>query len=381
MPASWAGRRVTRLLGLCLCLVVVATAPAAAISWRAARPIHPSAQPMTLDADLRAADTAIIWLDEAGPDAGLLGMAAFRGSGTGEIFRYTVEDGIDRAAVAVCDGDVWMAWFRPLGDAGGELELARISIGGNGIERVTMRSGARVGAIDTDCGGGRVWVAWTERTTSWHAFSRSVRIADLVTTTVRDLGAASRASISVAATGGQAVVAWTAAGGGLRMKRYSVGAAPALAVTGLATRSLVPGGRTPVVAMDGRRVALGYTRAQDAWMRTSTDGGATFSGPRKLAENGFEEGGGETSAWFVSVAVEGRRIVASVAVQWPPVPVYHRARSTNGGASWSVEPLDIHVRLAGLLTTPGGPRAGEVKMRTGYWDEPMDWRITFRRER
>ena len=380
MRARWTARGLPRLVCLSLGMMLLGSTPAAAITWTAARPIHPSTQPMTVDADLHGTDAAIVWLDEAGPAEGLLGLAAFRGGGTGEIFRYTVEDGVARAAVATCVGDAWMARFRPLADAGRELELARITIGGNGIERVAIRTGdLRVGALDVDCGAGRIWVAWTERVGSWHAFVRSVRISDLARSDIRDLGVADRWAISVAATDGRATVAW-ATGDGLRIKPFTVGPAPARTVSAGATRSPAAGGRAPMVAMDGRRVALGYTRHNDAWIRTSTDGGTTFSGPRKLAENGFEEDGGETGAWFTSVAVEGRRIVATIAVQWPPVPFHHRARSTNGGTSWTVEALDIHARLAGFLATPDGPRIGEVKMRTGWWDEPMDWRITFRRQ-
>ncbi len=380
MRARWVARGLPRLLCLSLGMVLLGSMPAAAITWNAARPIHPSTQPMAVDADLHGPDTAIVWLDEAGPDEGLLGLAAFRGGGTGEIYRYTVEDGVARAAVATCGGAAWMAWFRPLGDGGGELELARIDIGGNGIERVTIRSGAlRVGAIDVDCGAGRIWVAWTERTTSWHAFMRSVRIADLARSGTRDLGAADRWSISMAATDGRATVAW-ATGVGLRLKPFTIGRAPTRAVTAGTTRSLIAGGQAPMLAMDGRRMVLGYTRNNDAWVRTSTDAGATFSGARKLLENGGEEDGGETPAWFESLAVDGPRIVATMAAQWPPVPVFTRSHSANGGATWTVEALDIHARLAGFLDTPDGPRIGEVKLRTGWWDEPMDWRITFRRQ-
>jgi hypothetical protein len=376
-------RVAARALTIGATLVLLAATPAAAIRWRTPVLLHPSSEELVVDAAFNGPDTAVTWFERDADDGGHLGLAGVLGGGTGPVHGYTIEDAVDRAEVAVCDGDAWIAWVKRDADGRGELVLAKISLGGNGIETVSIATGMRrFEALDVACGAGRAWVAWTQRTGgSWHALLRSVLLADLSPDTTIDLGHADDWAVSVDATAGRAVVGWVSPGEGARITRLSVGAAPGYPVTSRPAQSLAPGGFAPLVALDGPRVAAGYTAGNDAWIRLSSDGGATFGPARKLAENGRDEEGGELSAGFASLDVRGSRAVATIMVQWPPVPVYHRLRTSDFGGHWSVAELGIHARWDGFLATPDGTRIGEISMRTGWWDEPQRWDVTFRRQR
>ncbi|MFN8624231.1 MAG: hypothetical protein U0869_26105 [Chloroflexota bacterium] len=171
---------------------------------------------------------------------------------------------------------------------------------------------------DIACAGTkRLAVAWFASTSSgYHVklFSRGV-ILDLLGTNPpeirRDLGsAAMKKGLAVAASASRIYVAWFA-GNDLRLKRYDLGPAPRYTLTEHPTQTVaagIPYGLAPELGVAGSRVLLAYTNRASLYVRTSSDGGASWSGPRRLIEEPFPS---EVIAIPTNADVTGTRMLVS----------------------------------------------------------------------
>ncbi len=146
---------------------------------------------------------------------------------------------------------------------------------------------------------------------------------------------------SVGVSGDRVVVAWTddrEGGSNAIFYRASADGGVNWSADARLTETVTPDERSPSVGVSGDRVVVAWcdlrdaaTRASDIYIRTSADGGVTWSTERRLNTDNVSNAQQEPSA-----GVSADRIV----VAWTDprngdLDIYYR-RSTNGGATWSI---------------------------------------------
>lgn len=371
------GRKTGVALAVAMAASLLAT-PASA-SWGPKVQLRNAAQAARMSAASGGSMVVAAWIAERF-EPGPLYVRVSDDRGTSFLPRVKLGGDVDQVATAVCGGLALVAFVQRLTPDDGRVMLAVRHPDGPSLAPTPVHQGPVMGGdLAVACGGGRVWVVWTEQVGAVpHTFARHAPVATLAWSAVEDIGQSIQLGVTVAATAKLAVVGFRTANG-VRIKRYTMSAAPGGPVTGHPSKSIAADGWDPMLAADGQRVALGYTRNMDAWVRLSTNGALSFGTPRKLAENGGDEDG-PAAAWLFSLAVHGPRVVAVLAVQWPPVPLFYRQRTADFGGHWVNQKLGLDEHLTGYVWGAGGTVMADVTQHTGWWDEPMDFDIWFRRQ-
>lgn len=233
---------------------------------------------------------------------------------------------------------------------------------------------------DIACAGARrLAIAWFQSSSSGYRvklFSRGV-VLDLLGENPpevrRDLGpGALKKGLAIAATATRIHVAWFA-GNDLKLKRYDLGAAPRYRLTEHPTQTIATGltyGLTPKLGVAGDRVLLAYTNRASLVVRTSTNGGASWSGPRTLVPEPFPS---EVIAVATNADVTGSRmLVSGYEFAGDPGGVSGAGfllHSADAGGTWGTAPGS---------EAPGGKAvgafvgSGTTSRMVESWDETID---------
>jgi hypothetical protein len=360
-------------LTLSASMLLVTPAVSATMEWRSEVQIAHSDEAILLfDANHRGRLSVVAWQAE-GDGVGALHLAVADDAGRGAFTRLELARDVDGMAVAACGEAGYVAYRQRLTDQVRRISLARIEADGGSVARVTIRRSVPAdGTLDLACGSRRAIVAWTESERStWHAFSRHVRLRDLARSKARDLGVAHRDRVTAAADGDRAYVSWSDARG-LLLKRFTIGAGRDAPVSARPTRRLAGYGQGPMLAAHGSRVMVGFTDpAGDVELRASRDGGHTFP-------DGAEFGIVPGRVRVLSLAMQDARAVSTLELRYRDLRAYHRY-SKPGGGSWTHEETGLDRPLDGFLVTAAGTKLVETFVRADT--ETDGWDLVFRRQR
>jgi len=175
------------------------------------------------------------------------------------------------------------------------------------------------------------------------------------------------------ATNTRLYVAWS--DGRIRLKRATLGGAPAHDVSWLATQDLGEGS-SPVVVAGADRVAVFYHRDGGTWVRVSQNGGATFSAAKQLLD-------GDPKVFVYvpeNAAMSGPRIVLSAFGGGDAFGNQKRVSSNDGGLTWTVQTSNANFlddRQEAFTSEAGTPKLAEIWFADLF--EDMN-RIVFHRE-
>jgi hypothetical protein len=226
-------------------------------------------------------------------------------------------------------------------------------------------------------------VAWFRKTDDgWKVRLRTgVPVGDDATPQQFDLGRGTPSrGLAVAASSDRVYVAWFR-GQVLKLRRFSIGSAPAHSLHSLGTSDIavLPYGNTPELGADGARVILAMMDRADLKVRRSTNRGASFGAAQTLRNEPFPS---EIGAWPTTVAIKGTR-VAIGAVELGGIEVLAGRglgyKSTDGGATYDQISAHTSGRVVATLVRPGS-----VYRYAEIWDvsiaDPDEHRLRFRRE-
>lgn len=311
------------------------------------------------DAAFDREEVAVVWREPLG---GVPVVRIRTSDAAGTVFAPTelVIDHARQPSVDLCASQVFVAYARDYGDGipgRWAIDLRTRAVSATGFTGAGVSSGLyRARDPDVACAGGRLFVAWVEQQPG----GERVRITDSLRSSLAfepsiDLGAASpdRAAPVVAGVNHWGYVAWTS-GNDVRFKRFGVGSGPGFVLTPYADRRLADGtgarpASLPVIAADGPRVVVAWTRCGDTQARVSNDSGATW-GPARTLRTGTC--GSESGSYPTGAAILADRIAVTVATIGPSAERVVRTR--NGFASFTDTRLGggADLELFGYVTFP-----------------------------
>jgi uncharacterized protein (DUF736 family) len=183
-----------------------------------------------------------------------------------------------------------------------------------------------------------------------------------------DLGRATPTSApAIVASDGWVHVAWVD-GSKLKLKRFTVGAAPGFKLTAKLTTVIEtrPGQGWPQLGVDGKRVILAWERSGSVVARVSTDRGASF-GSRKVILKGDPQSA--KVALLGSADARGKVLVVAGTIASEGISLRSRAlASVNGGRTW-VRASGPDFTQGEMRAALGGPRVNPILFVA--WDERL----------
>ena len=311
------------------------------------------------DAAFDREDVAVVWRE---PLAGGPSVRIRTSDAAGTVFAATelvVEDA-RQPSVDICAHQVFVAYAKDYGASitgRWAIDLRTRPVSATGFTGAAVSSGEFL-ARDPDiaCAGGRPFAAWIElRPGGERVLVTDSLRGSLAFDVPIDLGAASPDGTApvVAGVNHWGYVAWTS-GDDVRFKRFRVGSGPGFALTPYADRRLGSGtgarpASLPVIAADGARVVVAWTRCGDTQARVSNDSGATWGPVRTLRHGAC---GSESGSVPTGAAILGDRIAVTLANIGPDSERVVRTR--NGFASFTDTRLGdgADLELFGYVTFP-----------------------------
>ncbi len=172
--------------------------------------------------------------------------------------------------------------------------------------------------------------------------------------------------LAVAAADGHAYVAFTKSDGDLRIRRWSVSSGPT--VTPLGTQVVGNGSHNnqasfPLIAADGSKVAVVWSRCEGIFARVSNDHGATW-GPVRTLFDDFNSCEADAAAGQESVAIRDGRIAVSYGIASAFGGGENRLiRTSNDFASFTDDGLGSpyhRAELIGYVTVSGNRKLADA---------------------
>jgi hypothetical protein len=309
------------VLALTASLVFVGSAAAGSLTWTSPEILDERSDVYLADAAFVGSDVAVAWtrFRDGATDIRI------KSSGDGGVTfsRTTVLPDGRGAAVAICDGQVNVVFVRRLDGGRHAVEIAFGEVGQDDymVKRVIGGPGQRSWP-DVACAAGRIFVSWYER--DGDPFRRRVANALVATHDFGDGadlgldrtnydGYYSPRGLRVAAGANTAYAVFSNGDGRLRVKRWSIGAAPNHPVTAHPAEIIANGTNAcpaefPVIGVDKEKVAVAWERNASMFTRVSTTEGESWKPIRDIDSfgcGGIVDGGVSAE----SIAVNGSEIV------------------------------------------------------------------------
>ncbi|MEA2621306.1 MAG: hypothetical protein QOH61_216 [Chloroflexota bacterium] len=280
------------------------------------------------------------------------------------------------AAIDTCAGSVWAVTQDGI-DGIAHLDGWRLD--GAAHSHWPLAAGSHGG--DVACVGNRALATAWERNVNGAVRVklqvRTITSGNLSPATTFDLGTTNRPDeLSVAATNHDIQVTWMK-GRKLQLKRFDVGPGADPEVTPLPTQTVTTfvtdQAGSPLVAADASRVVLAYKYREDARVRVSENGGASFGTFHTLVDN-------TTGDVFIarpySLDAFGGRIAANAESAGGDSALTQLFVSQDGVA-WSKASQSPGWQAAALFGTAASPRIGEAWDNYFHYPRPDHGKIRF----
>ena len=311
-------------LGVLASLVLVTNVVAAPPSWTTPVSVRSKSTLFLGSADFSATHVAIAW-DESASGGRRLGLRTSTNSGTSfgsSIFLANSEN----PEVDICDGtSTDLAFQHEVAPDVWNVQYTRVALGGSSL--VTHPVGGGLYSQhdpDVACSDGLASVAWYE-SVSEGTDNMYVGYAPRTTGTFGTpifLGTNDNTlffgSLAVAAADGYTYAAFTKSDGDLRVRRGSVSGGGSPTVTPLGTQVVGNGSSNnqasgALIAAEGSKVAVVWSRCQGIFARVSNDHGANW-GPVRTLFDEFNSCEADAAAGQESVAIRDGRIAVSYGI-------------------------------------------------------------------
>ncbi len=355
-------------------LVLATNVSAAPPSWTAPTTVRTKSNLFLGSADFSGSRVAIVW-DEPVSGGQRVGLRTSTDSGDSFDASIFIADSIN-PEVDICSStssdvayqrevtpSVWKVYYAPIGFGAGSF-VSR-PVGGSSISQHDP---------DVACVDGVAAVAWYEAVSEGND-NMYVGFASRISGPFgapRFLGTNNNTlfggSLATAAADGLAYVAFTKSDGDLRIRRWSVsgGATPTLIPLG--TQVIGNGSHNnqtsgALIAANGSKVAVVWSRCQGIFGRVSNDHGASW-GPVRTLFNEFNSCEADAAAGQDSVAIRDGRIAVSYGIASAfGGGENHLIRTNNDFASFTDDGLGspFHiVELIGYVTVSGNRKLADA---------------------
>jgi hypothetical protein len=354
-------------------LVLVTNAVAAPPSWTAPVSVRTKANLFLASADFSATNVAIAW-DEPTSGGRRVGLSTSTDSGAS--FNASIYLPAINPAVDICNStasdlafqsevapDVWNIYYAPIGFGASSFVYGPVAAGPTSQHDP-----------DVACYHGLASVAWYEEVSEgtdnmFVAYgSRTSRTFGTPIFLGTNDNTLFFGSLAVAAADGYTYEAFTRSNGDLRLRRSTVSGGSTPTVTPVSTQVIGSGSSNnqasgALIAAQGSKVAVVWSRCQGIFARVSNDHGATW-GPVRTLFDEFNSCEADAAAGQESVAIRDGRIAVSYGIASAFGGGENRLiRTSNDFASFTDDGLGSpyhRAELIGFVTVSGSRKLADA---------------------